>query len=50
MILFLELLLMVRRLVREGEDVIVYYQINGIGSHQCKTLLTMIDEEITRLG
>ena len=36
-VLFLELEFMVRRLVREGgKDVIVYFQMNGAGSHQYK--------------
>ena len=32
----------------EGVEIIPYYQMNGAGPHQCKKLLTMIDEEFNR--
>ena len=36
-VIFLGLELMVRRLVREGgKNIIIYYQIDGTGPHQCK--------------
>ena len=34
----------------EGVEIIPYYQMNGAGLHQCKKLLTMIDEEFNRRG
>ena len=31
-------------------EIVPYYQMDGTGPHQCKTLLTMIDEEFNRMG
>ena len=44
---------MARELGEEGEEgveIIPYYQMDGAGPHQCKKLLTIIDEEFNRRG
>ena len=49
-ILFPRLEEMARELGEEGVEIIPYYQRDGADPHQCKNLLTMIDEEFNRSG
>ena len=42
-----------RELDKEGEEgveIVSYCQMDGVGPHQCKKLLTIIDEEFNRRG